>query len=132
MSKYETHEYDVVVVGTGGAALRAAIGASARGARTALVCKSLLGKAHTVMADGGISAHQSYATTGIAPFGALQRGNDRDSWGLRPRLRSVAAARLDSWHDGAWMDPTSFATDYVGTIAKAPTAACTRIRDCVL
>src|ERR1700726_388288 len=56
MSKYETHEYDVVVVGAGGAGLRAAVEASAEGARTALVCKSLLGKAHTVMAEGGIAA----------------------------------------------------------------------------
>ena len=54
--KYETHEYDVVVIGAGGAGLRAAIEASAQGVRTALVCKSLLGKAHTVMAEGGIAA----------------------------------------------------------------------------
>src|ERR671931_37023 len=53
--KYETHEYDVLVVGAGGAGLRAAVEASAQGARTALICKSLLGKAHTVMAEGGIA-----------------------------------------------------------------------------
>ena len=52
----ETHEYDVIVIGAGGAGLRAAIEASTLGARTALVCKSLLGKAHTVMAEGGIAA----------------------------------------------------------------------------
>ena len=56
MPDYETHDYDVVVVGAGGAGLRAAVEASAAGARTALVCKSLLGKAHTVMAEGGIAA----------------------------------------------------------------------------
>src|SRR5262249_52675170 len=56
MNKYENHEYDVLVVGAGGAGLRAAIEASALGARTALVCKSLLGKAHTVMAEGGGAA----------------------------------------------------------------------------
>jgi succinate dehydrogenase / fumarate reductase flavoprotein subunit len=56
MATYETQEYDVVVVGAGGAGLRAAVEASAAGARTALVCKSLLGKAHTVMAEGGIAA----------------------------------------------------------------------------
>src|ERR1041384_5176964 len=56
MDKYQTFEYDVVVVGAGGAGLRAAIEASALGARTALVCKSLLGKAHTVMAEGGVAA----------------------------------------------------------------------------
>jgi succinate dehydrogenase flavoprotein subunit len=53
---YESHDYDVIVIGAGGAGLRAAIEASAQGARTALVCKSLLGKAHTVMAEGGIAA----------------------------------------------------------------------------
>jgi succinate dehydrogenase / fumarate reductase flavoprotein subunit len=56
MASYETHEYDVLVVGAGGAGLRAAIEASAMGAKTALICKSLLGKAHTVMAEGGIAA----------------------------------------------------------------------------
>src|SRR3970040_2316322 len=56
MPEYETHEFDVIVIGAGGAGLRAAIEASAQGARTALVCKSLLGKAHTVMAEGGIAA----------------------------------------------------------------------------
>src|SRR5918995_5397749 len=52
----ERHTYDVVVVGAGGAGLRAAIAAHDAGARTAIVCKSLLGKAHTVMAEGGIAA----------------------------------------------------------------------------
>ncbi len=67
MDKYETYEHDVVVIGAGGAGLRAAIEASAAGARTALVCKSLLGKAHTVMAEGGVAA-------------ALASADDRDSW----------------------------------------------------
>ena len=56
MPEYEVHQYDVIIVGAGGAGLRAAMAASAQGARTALVCKSLLGKAHTVMAEGGIAA----------------------------------------------------------------------------
>jgi succinate dehydrogenase / fumarate reductase flavoprotein subunit len=64
---YETHEYDVLVVGAGGAGLRAAIEASAGGVRVGLLCKSLLGKAHTVMAEGGIAA-------------ALANVDDRDSW----------------------------------------------------
>ena len=55
-SDYERHAYDVVVIGAGGAGLRAAIAAYDTGARTAIVCKSLLGKAHTVMAEGGIAA----------------------------------------------------------------------------
>jgi succinate dehydrogenase / fumarate reductase flavoprotein subunit len=54
--KYEVHEHDVLVIGAGGAGLRAAIEASAAGLKTALICKSLLGKAHTVMAEGGIAA----------------------------------------------------------------------------
>src|SRR5690348_1474179 len=53
---YETVEHDVLVVGAGGAGLRAAIEASAQGMSVGLVCKSLLGKAHTVMAEGGVAA----------------------------------------------------------------------------
>src|SRR5213592_4168290 len=56
MEKYETHEHDVLIIGAGGAGLRAAIEALARGASVGVVCKSLLGKAHTVMAEGGIAA----------------------------------------------------------------------------
>jgi len=56
MTDYEHHAYDVVVIGAGGSGLRAAIAAHEAGARTALICKSLLGKAHTVMAEGGIAA----------------------------------------------------------------------------
>ncbi len=67
MSDYETHEHDVLVIGAGGAGLRAAIEASAGGARVGLVCKSLLGKAHTVMAEGGIAA-------------ALANVDERDNW----------------------------------------------------
>ncbi len=56
MPDYEVHEHDVLVIGAGGAGLRAAIEASAAGVSVGLVCKSLLGKAHTVMAEGGIAA----------------------------------------------------------------------------
>ncbi len=56
MPEYDTHQFDVIVIGAGGAGLRAAIEAADQGARTALICKSLLGKAHTVMAEGGIAA----------------------------------------------------------------------------
>jgi succinate dehydrogenase / fumarate reductase flavoprotein subunit len=67
MPQYETHEHDVLVVGAGGAGLRAAIEAAVSGARVGLVCKSLLGKAHTVMAEGGVAA-------------ALANVDDRDNW----------------------------------------------------
>ena len=67
MAEYRTHEYDVLVVGAGGAGLRAAIEASAMGASVGVVSKSLLGKAHTVMAEGGIAA-------------ALANVDDRDNW----------------------------------------------------
>src|SRR5699024_9896849 len=56
MSDYQTHEYDVLIIGAGGAGLRAAIEASAAGAKVGIICKSLLGKAHTVMAEGGMAA----------------------------------------------------------------------------
>ena len=64
---YEIHEHDVLVIGAGGAGLRAAIEASAAGVKVGLLCKSLLGKAHTVMAEGGVAA-------------ALANVDDRDSW----------------------------------------------------
>src|SRR5215471_16871509 len=67
MPDYPVHEYGVLVVGAGGAGLRAAIEASANGAKTAVVTKSLLGKAHTVMAEGGMAA-------------AMANVDDRDSW----------------------------------------------------
>jgi succinate dehydrogenase / fumarate reductase flavoprotein subunit len=60
MDKYETHEHDVLIIGAGGAGLRAAIEALAQGARVGVVCKSLLGKAHTVMAEGGIAAAMAH------------------------------------------------------------------------
>ena len=67
MADFETHEHDVLVIGAGGAGLRAAIEASAGGVRVGLICKSLLGKAHTVMAEGGIAA-------------ALANVDERDNW----------------------------------------------------
>ena len=59
MAQYEKFEYDVLVIGAGGAGLRAAIEASAADVSVGLVCKSLLGKAHTVMAEGGMAAAMS-------------------------------------------------------------------------
>src|SRR6187397_3461592 len=67
MADYTTFEHDVLVIGAGGAGLRAAIEASAAGVKVGLICKSLLGKAHTVMAEGGMAA-------------ALANVDDRDSW----------------------------------------------------
>src|ERR1700675_4227208 len=67
MAEYATHAYDVLVIGAGGAGLRAAIEASSSGVSVGLICKSLLGKAHTVMAEGGIAA-------------ALANVDDRDNW----------------------------------------------------
>jgi succinate dehydrogenase / fumarate reductase flavoprotein subunit len=66
-TNYETHEYDVLVIGAGGAGLRAAIEASAAGVKVGLICKSLLGKAHTVMAEGGMAA-------------AMGNVDNRDNW----------------------------------------------------
>jgi len=69
MPDYETFEHDVLIIGAGGAGLRAAIEASAAGVSVGLVCKSLLGKAHTVMAEGGIAA-------------ALANVDERDNWNV--------------------------------------------------
>src|SRR5207237_8019786 len=67
MADYETHEHDVLVIGAGGRGLPAANEAAAAGCAVGLICKSLLGKAHTVMAEGGIAA-------------ALANVDDRDNW----------------------------------------------------
>ncbi len=67
MASYETFEYDVLIIGAGGAGLRAAIEAATGDLKVGLVCKSLLGKAHTVMAEGGVAA-------------ALANVDERDSW----------------------------------------------------
>jgi succinate dehydrogenase / fumarate reductase flavoprotein subunit len=67
MAGYATYSYDVLIVGAGGAGLRAAIEAAASGASVGLICKSLLGKAHTVMAEGGMAA-------------AMANNDDRDNW----------------------------------------------------
>src|SRR2546429_2164683 len=81
---YETQEYDVLVVGAGGAGLRAAIEASAQGAKTALICKSLLGKAHTVMAEGGIAAALGY----VSP---------EDNWRVHFRDTMRGGKMLNNW-----------------------------------
>ncbi len=82
MPDYDTFEHDVLIIGAGGAGLRAAIEASAAGVRVGLVCKSLLGKAHTVMAEGGIAA-------------ALANVDERDNWKrqLESALRRYHARR---------------------------------------
>src|SRR5437868_6914043 len=84
MEKYERHQFDVVVIGAGGAGLRAAIESSALGAKTALVCKSLLGKAHTVMAEGGIAA-------------ALAHVDPQDNWQTHFRDTMKGGQFLNHW-----------------------------------
>ncbi len=84
MPEYETHEYDVLIIGAGGAGLRAAIEASGQGLRTALVCKSLLGKAHTVMAEGGIAA-------------ALGNVYGEDNWRVHFRDTMRGGKMLNHW-----------------------------------
>ena len=84
MADFETHAFDVVVVGAGGAGLRAAIEAARQGARTAVVCKSLLGKAHTVMAEGGIAA-------------ALGNVYPEDNWQVHFRDTMRGGKLLSNW-----------------------------------
>ncbi len=82
--KYEVHDHDVVVIGAGGAGIRAAIEASAEGANTALICKSLLGKAHTVMAEGGMAA-------------ALANVYPEDNWRVHFRDTMRGGKMLNNW-----------------------------------
>src|SRR5436309_14282144 len=84
MDRYESHTYDVLVVGAGGAGLRAAIEAAAEGCSVGLVCKSLLGKAHTVTAEGGVAA-------------ALATTDSRDSWKVHFRATMRGGKRLNDW-----------------------------------
>ncbi|MGW2931766.1 fumarate reductase/succinate dehydrogenase flavoprotein subunit [Streptomyces sp. NPDC001156] len=84
MSVVDRQEWDVVVVGAGGAGLRAAIEARERGARTAVICKSLFGKAHTVMAEGGIAA-------------AMGNANPHDNWQVHFRDTMRGGKFLNQW-----------------------------------
>ena len=83
-TKYETHEHDVLIIGAGGAGLRAAIEGLAAGARVAVVSKSLLGKAHTVMAEGGIAA-------------AMANVDQADSWRTHFRDTMRGGKLLNNW-----------------------------------
>jgi succinate dehydrogenase / fumarate reductase, flavoprotein subunit len=84
MAEYQTHDYDVLVIGAGGAGLRAAIEASACGVRVGVVTKSLLGKAHTVMAEGGIAA-------------ALANVDERDDWRVHFADTMRGGQYLNDW-----------------------------------
>src|ERR1043166_5386254 len=84
MTSYDTHHYDVLVIGAGGAGLRAAIEASAAGVSVGLICKSLLGKAHTVMAEGGIAA-------------ALANVDERDNWKVHFADTMRGGQYLNNW-----------------------------------
>ena len=83
-TKYETHEHDVLIIGAGGAGLRAAIEGLAAGARVAVVSKSLLGKAHTVMAEGGIAA-------------AMANVDKADSWRTHFRDTMRGGKLMNNW-----------------------------------
>ncbi|MFJ3878716.1 fumarate reductase/succinate dehydrogenase flavoprotein subunit [Streptomyces sp. NPDC090077] len=84
MAQVERQQWDVVVVGAGGAGLRAAIEARERGARTAVICKSLFGKAHTVMAEGGIAA-------------SMGNVNEGDNWQVHFRDTMRGGKFLNQW-----------------------------------
>src|SRR5262245_8259164 len=108
---YETHEHDVLVIGAGGAGLRAAIEASAAGVSVGLVCKSLLGKAHTVMAEGGIAAalaNVDARDNWRVPFADTLRGGQYiNNWRMAQLHAQEAPARvreLEAW--GAVFDRT--------------------------
>ncbi len=83
-TKFETHQHDVLVIGAGGAGLRAAIEASSMGLSVGLICKSLLGKAHTVMAEGGVAA-------------ALGNVEPKDNWKVHFRDTMKGGRYLNQW-----------------------------------
>jgi len=83
-TEYETHDHDVLIIGAGGAGLRAAIGALAQGVKVGVVCKSLLGKAHTVMAEGGIAA-------------AMANVDSADDWRTHFRDTMRGGKLLNNW-----------------------------------
>ncbi len=82
--EHEIHEHDVIVIGAGGAGLRAAIEASSKGVSVGLICKSLLGKAHTVMAEGGMAA-------------ALGNIDSRDNWQVHFRDTMRGGKMVNNW-----------------------------------
>ncbi|NGO70328.1 fumarate reductase/succinate dehydrogenase flavoprotein subunit [Streptomyces boncukensis] len=84
MTQVERHQWDVVVIGAGGAGLRAAIEAREQGLRTAVICKSLFGKAHTVMAEGGIAA-------------SMGNANENDNWQVHFRDTMRGGKFLNQW-----------------------------------
>ena len=84
MAAHATYSYDVLVVGAGGAGLRAAIEAANSGVSVGLICKSLLGKAHTVMAEGGMAA-------------AMAHNDDRDSWKVHFADTMRGGQYVNSW-----------------------------------
>jgi succinate dehydrogenase / fumarate reductase, flavoprotein subunit len=84
VAEYVEHEHDVLIIGAGGAGLRAAVEASASGARVAIISKSLLGKAHTVMAEGGIAA-------------AMGNVDDRDDWRVHFADTMRGGQYLNNW-----------------------------------
>ncbi|HVO99180.1 MAG TPA: fumarate reductase/succinate dehydrogenase flavoprotein subunit [Bryobacteraceae bacterium] len=84
MAEFQTYSYDVLIVGAGGAGLRAAIEAAASGVKVGVVCKSLLGKAHTVMAEGGVAA-------------AMANVDDRDNWRVHFADTMRGGQYLNNW-----------------------------------
>jgi len=115
--KFETHEHDVLIIGAGGAGLRAAIEALGHGARVGVVCKSLLGKAHTVMAEGGIAA-------------AMANVDTADDWRMhfRDTMRGGKFLTTGAWPKSTRRSrPIEFASSSSGarcSIARTPATFC--------
>ena len=110
--KFETHEHDVLIIGAGGAGLRAAIEALSQGASVGVVCKSLLGKAHTVMAEGGVAASMGnvdQADNWRVHFGDTMRGGKfLNNWRMAQLHAQEASDRVrELEHWGALFDRTS-------------------------
>ena len=119
MADYPTFEHDVLVIGAGGAGLRAAIEASAAGVSVGLICKSLLGKAHTVMAEGGMAA-------------ALANVDDRDNWKVHFSDTMRGGQYINNWRMAERADCARSGTPKPLTLASGfiigPTAIHRRLR----
>ena len=119
---YETHEHDVLVIGAGGAGLRAAIEAAGQGVSVGLVCKSLLGKAHTVMAEGGIAAALGFIVG--FPLSRVPLTAVPERTGLSQAFGGMAAALVGTAKYYLWLDQGEITSFRMAVVAGEVILGC--------